>query len=484
MRYKKWIPVGIMALCTLAIAACDPSFQTGLTATQEQPAESGRPTPTHPGIQTPESTDDVLPTMTPKSTTTTVPSPTSTPDPTPSQTIASGLVKRLCPHLQPPLGLFSAAAPIYDSSTDPATLYVPYQITELSLEDPPQSCTLYLAPGPMGAPQFGGDSLFWKSFDHGTKTVTIWGYDPLPEISDEAYPHHIPFGQTTFDTPMEKSGLVEFVASFDGDMLAWSYTDPVVNDDNEYAYVQVIYAGAPNDPIDQRPILEVWFDVVPEAGGRPHIIRLRLISADKDRIYYSDEPVGLGRQWPEPLGQYSSLYSISSWGDSYPELHYDCGSAHWCISDFSEELDLLVSIQENPYVVQVSRLSSGETIGRIPAAGKYNFLRQARIGPDGAIAYLGVALDDSVYDAPPADVAVFYIEPPYTGLPVLVVKEPGLLNLLGWVSPGRFLGDGNPLDEDNPVVGGIPTRLMMVDITSGVGEWLPMDAKGYIDLIP
>ena len=283
---------------------------------------------------------------------------------------------------------------------------------------------------------------------------------------------------------MEKAGLVEFVASEDGDMLAWSFTDPRFNNDSELAYIQTIYAASPNGSTDQRPISEILFDVVPEAGGRPHIIRLQLISADKDLIYYSDEPVGQGRQWPEPLGRYTSLYSISTWGDAYPELLHDCGKAYRCISDFSEELDLLVSIQDSANEVQITRLSSGETIGSIQAPEMYATLRQALIGPDGGIAFLGIALGSSDFGAPPEDVAVFYLEPPYTGEPVLVLNDPGLLNLLGWVSPREILADGNLLDGSQPDAGTIPSMLMLIDIAAGAGDWLPRAASGFSGLVP
>jgi hypothetical protein len=382
------------------------------------------------------------------------------------------------------LGLFAGSEPYIDSSTDPATVYVIYQVEELGMEPLPEPCTLYLAPGPIGAPQLAVDTLFWKTYDHEAETVTIWQYNPQNELAAGLLPQHIPLLHTTIDTTMEKSGLVDFVATADGEMLAWSFTDPRFNDDKELAYVQMIYAASTSGSTDQRPISEILFDVVPEAGGRPHIIRLRRISADKDRIFFSDEPVGLGRQWPEPFGRYTSVYSISTWGDAYPELHYDCGNAYWCISDFSEDLDLLVSIVDNGHTVQITPLSSGDTLGRVQAPDQYNTLRQALIGPDGGIAFLGIANDSSDFAAPPEDVAVFYLEPPYTGEPVLILNDAGLLNLLGWVSPREILADGNLLDASQSTKGTIPSMLMLIDVTTRAGVWLPRDASGYNGLVP
>jgi hypothetical protein len=71
--------------------------------------------------------------------------------------VLSGLVRQLCPELQPPLGLFAVPDLVYDQSTAPATLYMPYEVVELGLHSVRATCRFYLSPPPVGAPQFAGD---------------------------------------------------------------------------------------------------------------------------------------------------------------------------------------------------------------------------------------------------------------------------------------------------------------------------------------
>ena len=484
MISKHIIPIAISLLTILLLPACQPQEQASLLVVPQHPTEPALPTGTQFPVQTPASPENTLPTAT--ATAAADSTPTSLPRPTkaPAPTIQRDFVRRMCPELGPPLGLFSIAEPFINQDTDPETVYTLYQVEELKQNGSANPCILYLSPGPIGEPQIAGNDLFWKSFDHDTESVTVWQYDPLTESTNDSSPQHLSLLQTMMETSMGKSGLTDFVASYDGELLTWSYTDPRVNEDNQLAYVQTIYAISPGSPSDQRPVLEIWFDVVPETDGRPHIIRLHLISDEENRIYFSDEPIGLGRHWPEPAGQYSSLYSISTLGDAFPELHYDCGQDYWCISDFSEELDLFITIEGYANAIEIRRLSSGELISTLQLPEAYNFVRQALINPDGGIAMMGVDLDGSIFDGPPTDVAIFYSELPYLEDPILVLSEAGLQNLLGWVSSEQILADGNQQDDIQPSGISIPSKLMLIDIATKSGAWLPVAAHGFSALVP
>jgi len=482
MNFKMAYLAIIAVLGLLMISGC----QTSTSPTQLQESEQVVPTETETSGQTP------LPTQTSDPTLTHTPDPTPTPSPTsspilaptlvPTQAVLTGIVRRLCPQLRAPLGLFSVHEPFYDNSTDPATLYILFQVVELGPDSAGEPCTFYLSPPPMGAPQFAGDSLFWKSFDNEAEWVMVWKYDPQDVFTDDVYPQHLHLRQTRTNTSIGKSGLFDFVVSEDGETLVWSYTDPQPYDDNEMGYVQMMYAAATSGPIDQRPPVDIWFDFVPEGDSGGKILRPREISSDGEQLFYSQEPVGLGRQWPEPMGHYSSLYSISTWGDAYPERLFGCGRDYLCISDFSEEQDILVTIQNN--AIQVKNLSSAELIRELQPPEDINLVRQALIGPDGGIAFMGVTLDETDYGSPPEDVAIFFIEPPYLEEPVMVLSDTGLLNLLGWVSPGVLLADGNNRDDPALADGNLPALLMLVDTKTGVGEWLPLEADQFVALVP
>jgi hypothetical protein len=478
MNFKRSSLAATAVLIGFIVLGC----LAGASPTQNQELENVVLTKTETPVYTP------LPTETPDPTSTHTPEPsptlmpTHTPTSVPTQAVTSGIIRQLCPELRAPLGLFSISGPFYDNSTDPATLYVPYQVLELGQESTGESCDLYLSPPPMGDPQFAGGSLFWKSFDYEEEWAMVWKYDPMDVLTDDAYPQNQFLRQTRTNTSIGKSGLFDFVVSDDGETIVWSYTDPQPYDDNEMGYVQGMYAAATSGPIDQRPAVELWFDFVSEAASGSNIIRPRKFSSDGERVFYSFEPVGLGRQWPEPKGHYTSLYSISTWWDAYPEFHFDCGNDYWCISDYSEEQDILVTILDN--AIQIMNLSSGELIRDVQAPDAYPLARQALIGPDGAIAFLGVAMGESDYGDPPEDVAIFLIGPPYHDESFLVYQDPGLLNLLGWASPDLLLADGNNLAENASRNRTTPADLILVDVETGLGEWLLLEANQFVALVP
>ena len=309
----------------------------------------------------------------------------------------------------------------------------------------------------------------------------VWKYDPQDVLTDDVFPEHLHLRQTRTNTSIGKSGLFDFVVAEDGETLVWSYTDPQPYDENEMGYVQSMTGAATSGPIDQRPPVEIWFDFVPEGDSGGKILRPRELPSDGERLFYSEEPVGLGRQWPEPVGLYSSLYSISTWGMPIRNVILTVED-YWCISDFSEEHDILVIIQDDS--IRIKNLTSGELIREVRAPDAYPLVRQALIAPDGTIAFLGVAIGEAEYGDPPEDAAVFMLEPPYQGEPVMVLSDPGLLNLRGWASPSLLLADGNNLAENPSRNSTLPAHLMLVDVETGVGTWLDYDADLFVSLVP
>lgn len=411
-----------------------------------------------------------------------MPAPTLTLSPLPSLTptpLPSGIVSRLCPELGGPLGLFYDPEPFYDQSTDPATLYARYQLVELSKFPSRDLCDLYLSPPPIGDPQIAGDSLFWKSYDDENEWIIVWKYDPDYQPGDDGYPQHLFLRQTRTNTSIGKSGLFDFVVSVDGQTVVWAYTEPETYEGYETSYLREMYAAATSGPIDQRPPVELWNDFIWEPETESNIVRPLSISSDGEMVYYSLEPVGLGGQWPEPLGRSTSLYSISTWWYGTPTPHFDCGNDYWCISDFSDELDLLVSVQEG--TIQIFELSSGNLLAQVPAPEDYPTVRQAMISSDGVIVFLGVV--EGGFGDPPENVGIFTLQPPYQGEPLLVLHDPGLLNLLAWSSPTVLLADGNDLEESDSRGGTLPSDLMLVDLESRQGEWLGLDARWFVSLV-
>jgi len=477
MNIKRSYLAATTVLTMSLVSGC----MAGVSLTQIPEPMDIRPTIAETSVQTPLPTQTLDPTSTHTPEPTPTPIPIYTPTPIPTQAVHSGIVKRLCPELHAPLGLFSIHEPFYDTSTDPATLYVLYQVVELGLDSDGDSCTFYLSPPPMGDPQIVGNSLFWKSFDYENEWIMVWNYDPLDVLTDNATPQHLNLRQTRTNTSIGKAGLFDFVVAEDGETLVWSYTAPQLYDENEMGYVQSMYAAETRGPVDQRPTVELWFDFVSESDSGSNIFRPRKISADGERVFYSVEPVGLGRQWPGALGRFTSLYSISTWWDATQEFYFDCGSDYWCISDFSEEQDILVTIQDN--AIQIMNLSSGEIIREVGASDPYNLVRQALIGLDGTIAFLGIDMGEGVYGDPPEDVAIYLIEPPYQDEPVLILSDAGLLNLLGWASPDLLLVDGNNLEGNSQGRSTTPAHLMLVDVVTGEGVWLPLDAGQFVDLV-
>lgn len=438
------------------------------------PANTLRPANT----SSPTEFQDALPTATPQLTG--VPEATNTPVPVPTHVHMNKLVNRLCPDLRPPLGLFSSSGPVYDTLMEPPVLYIPFQVIELNAKPPVENCTLYLSPAPVGIPQFAGETLFWQSFDQEQGWSMVWKYDLNDSLEDNVFPQHPNLRQTRTNTSIGKSGLYDFVVAESGESLVWTYTDPQPYDENAMGYVRSMYGSPAIGPIDQRPPVEIINDFFPENSSGAGVLRPRKLSNDEEMVYFSLEPVGLGRTWPEPLGSMTSLYTIDiSWMSS-PELLFDCGREYWCISDFSEQHDLLIQMQDS--TIHILQLSSGDLIREVQAPETHPFVRQARIGPDGAIAFLGVAMGEVGFGDPPESAAIFILPPGYADEPALVLEDAGILNLIDWAGPGLLLVDGNNLVSNNSP-GITPADLMLLDIETGVGKWLPHGATGFVSMI-
>jgi hypothetical protein len=469
------LPIGTV-IFIFSLAGC-------MNATAPAPTSEPEPAiPTHtPGpTSAPSPTEIQLPLPTDTALQAGVPEPTDTPVPVPTPVDMNQLVQRLCPDLRPPLGLFSSKGPVYDTLVVPPVLYVPYDVIELNEEPPVEPCTLYLSPAPQGVPQFAGETLFWKSFDQEQGSSMVWKYDLNDSLEDNVFPQHPNLRQTRTNTSAGKSGMYDFVVAESGETLVWAYTDPQPYDENTMGYVRTMYASPAIGPIDQRPPVEIMNDFFPENTSGAGILRPRQLSKDEELVYFSLEPIGLGRTWPEPLGRISSLFKIEISWMSLPELVLDCGREYWCISDFSEQQNLVIQMLDGS--IKIIALSSGDLIREVQAPESHPIVRQARIGPDGAIAFLGVAMGENGSGDPPESAAIFILLPGYEGEPAFVLEDAGMLNLIDWAGPGLLLVDGNNLGKNsNPSI--TPADLMLLDIETGVGKWLPHAAPGFVSLI-
>ena len=133
--------------------------------------------------------------------------------------------------------------------------------------------------------------------------------------------------------------------------------------------------------------------------------------------------------------------------------------------------------------LRIIELSSGELIREVQAPEAYPLARQAMIGPDGTIAFLGIAMGESGSGNPPEDAAIFLSEPPYKDEPVLLLDDAGLLNLLGWASPNLLLANGNKLVDNASGISTLPAQLMLLDVKSMEGNWLLFDADRFVSLV-
>ena len=133
--------------------------------------------------------------------------------------------------------------------------------------------------------------------------------------------------------------------------------------------------------------------------------------------------------------------------------------------------------------IKIIELSSGELLKEVQAPETHPILRQALIGADGTIAFMGVAMGDGGLGDPPESAAIFILPPFYEGEPTMVLKDARILNLIGWAGPGFLLVDGNKL-ELNRSPDTTPSELMLIEIETGIGQWLIHDASGFVSLIP
>jgi hypothetical protein len=386
-----------------------------------------------------------------------------------------GLIDRLCPQLTRPLGVFKVPEMYRDPKNEDGTVFELYQIKEISTDPLPDFCTLFISPFPLGGFHFAGDTVFWQSYDSETEFATIWQYDTEDKLTDEADPQHIELGFTEIHTPPSFLGLISFLVSGDGSSIVWSRTEPKLNEENQYVYLQEIYMGG----VDGSYINELWFNVAIEINGLPRIIRLRELSDDNNILYYSEEPVGLGTNWPYPLGRYSTLFSMPTWGEM-PTLHFDCEGDHWCISDFSAEHDLVVYFQNTTITLTTF---GRDKMAEITPEEPFSLLRQAMIGPDDSLVFLALQSNESGDFNPPSEVAIYHVEPPFDGEPVLILRDAALRNIVGWIDADTLLletiftfEDSGGVESDN-----LFTIVHLVDRSS---ELLNLDISGFELLLP
>jgi hypothetical protein len=405
-----------------------------------------------------------------------VPLPTSTDTPPvilPETVPIERLINRLCPQVSLPAGLFDFREQYSDPIAADPTVYEVYQLVALLPTAEPEFCKLRIHPFHIRDLKFSGDSLFWQAYDSDQEQVMVWQYDPLDQLEDDVDPVHVPLNFTALDQPADATNLVSFVVSADGSEIAWSKTEPRQDDAGNFFFLQEIYYGA----IEGENSTLLWKDAL--QGDYPHIIRLRELSAETETLYYSDEPIGLGTSYPGPVGKYSSLYSIPTWGE-IPTLHHDCGMEHWCISDFAIDFDLLAAIQEDTL-----RLISldGVLQAELEPPGETNVLRQAVIGPDGSIVFLALQMGEADFFAEPMMVSLFHWAPPFTEEPRLVLSEPGLRNILGWVSADILATDilfsSSATGEDNEIA-----FINLVSITDSAMDMSVYPTNYFLDLIP
>jgi hypothetical protein len=91
-------------------------------------------------------------------------------------------------------------------------------------------------------------------------------------------------------------------------------------------------------------------------------------------------------------------------------------------------------------------------------------------------------MGESGFGDPPESAAIFILPPGYADEPAPVLEDAGILNLIDWAGAGLLLVDGNNL-VSNSSPGITPADLMLLDIETGVGKWLPHGAAGFVSLI-
>lgn len=392
--------------------------------------------------------------------------------------------------LIPPLGVFSSGEFVTFAGGENPLIYVPYAVHELDLEAAPaHPCNLLVGPPPTldQGVVLAGETAFWQSYDYETETAMLWQYDPTDTHIVKGEPGHLPLLFTQIEVASSFSGLISFVVSADARQIAWSRTTPIYDDASSgYVYQQEVWvAGIPS-----FDVLKVIDRSVPEIDGLPRIIRLRALSQVSNTLYFSEEPVGLGATWPRPYGKYTNLYAIPTEGGT-PEVIYECITDHWCISDFSEQHDLIAYVEDS--TLYLAALDGGPVATLAPEI-PFDHVGQASIGPQGDVVFIVVTgevsglysqLDAEVFGdhAAPNQVYVYHLPSPYHEPPRVLLSDPGIRYILGWAAQDRVLTQHVVGLDDS---GGAQTadRFYLADLGDATGYYLPFEPRDFERLLP
>jgi len=135
----------------------------------------------------------------------------------------------------------------------------------------------------------------------------------------------------------------------------------------------------------------------------------------------------------------------------------------------------LAECERSRYFADALKANSLEEIGRLMNVS-HDGDRVVRLSPDGETLPYSSPTDNSYL--------LGLIDDLDSGDPERVLSDSGLQNLLGWTAPAGLLANGTPPEATPSAAIPLPSRLMLLDTATGNGEWLPLDAGGFISLVP
>ncbi|HEX6384110.1 MAG TPA: hypothetical protein VF177_05520 [Anaerolineae bacterium] len=277
-----------------------------------------------------------------------------------------------------------------------------------------ETCSLPFPEPLPGRLQAAGDALYYQADADGT--IVVHRLAPDGAVETLSY--------TAID-PSERGLALEFVASDEGDTIAWSSAGP--------------------DPDDQENVVsDLWLADI--ASGEVSLLASHVAEGESralipvrfsetgETLVYTLQPIGLGGIWSAFVGRYDNLYTIPVTGGE-PTLVYDCAAdgLFLCIGDFDifrDEAPTLAIVDAEAGTVLVR--SSGQVINTLPIDAEY--VAFPTFSQAGELIFYSADLSEE--DVLPQAASLHRVAPP-TAPAETVISDPRIL------LPQRFLDDSH-----------------------------------------
>ncbi len=301
----------------------------------------------------------------------------------------------------------------------------------LTLVDPntQATCNLQLHQPPYGRIATAAGSIFYPIYDETAKTVTLWQLTPTGEQKP------LPFTQVD----MAEFGPYNFAVSSDGQKVAWARAIPNLEVDPPLYRNDLWVANL--DGSNQAQLLN-------QAEYERRYVEPVAFSPDKNSLFYTSQPDGLGGTIFSFGGRYDNLYNLSTSGGD-PRLIYACPPENAiCIGDITPDGAALAYVQPGQGVAVIDL--NGQPLGNI-AAPNTGFIGSPVFGPTGQLAFVSAVLTEgSEQEMPrPNPGAISLVAPPYTAQPQTLLSDNSVTTVWDWVDDNRLIYGA--LDQESNV---------------------------------